>query len=254
MAVSANGERWVLLNASPDVRSQIEATPVLHPRTEANGVRNSPIAAVVLTGAEIDTIAGLLTLREGHAFEIHATQATLDILAANPVFDALPPARVKRAALEPGVVVEVAGVEIEALTVPGKAPLFLAGGDADATIGLRLAAGAGDLFFIPGCAAMTPGLAARLDGAGCVMFDGTLWRDDEMIRAGAGPKTGRGMGHMSLSGPDGTLAAFESIRVGRRILIHLNNTNPVLLEDSAERAAVARAGWDVAEDGMEFTL
>ncbi len=254
VAVSANGERWVLLNASPDVRVQIEATPVLHPRTEEEGVRNSPIAAVVLTGAEIDTIAGLLTLREGHAFEILATQATLDILAANPVFDALPPARVKRAALEPGVVVEVAGVEIEALAVPGKAPLFLAGGDADATIGLRVAAGAADLFFIPGCAAMTPGLAARLDGADCVMFDGTLWRDDEMIRAGAGPKTGRGMGHMSLSGPDGTLAAFESIRVGRRILIHLNNTNPVLLEDSAERAAVAMAGWDVAEDGMEFTL
>lgn len=254
LAVSADGAAWVLLNASPDLRAQLEATPALNPRPAEGQVRHSPIVAVVLTGAEIDTIAGLLTLREGHAFELHATQAALDILAANPVFDVLPCARVPRRALEAGKTIALAGLEIEAMAVPGKAPLFLNGGHVETTIGLRIAAGGGELFFIPGCAAMTSALAARLKGAGCVMFDGTLWRDDEMIRAGAGPKTGRDMGHMSLSGPEGTLAAFADIAARRRILIHLNNTNPVLLSDSAERAAVAMAGWEVAEDGMEFTL
>lgn len=101
---------------------------------------------------------------------------------------------------------------------------------------------------------MTPGLADRLRNAAAVFFDGTLWTDDEMIRAGIGPKTGQRMGHMSVSGPDGTLAAFTRLDVQRRILLHINNSNPILLDDSPERAEVAAAGWDVAYDGMELTL
>ena len=101
---------------------------------------------------------------------------------------------------------------------------------------------------------MVPGLAERLRGAAAVFFDGTLWTDDEMIRAGLGPKTGQRMGHMSVSGPDGTLAAFDGLGVKRRILLHINNSNPILLADSPERAEVAAAGWDVAYDGMELTL
>ena len=107
---------------------------------------------------------------------------------------------------------------------------------------------------MPGCAAMTDALRERLRGAACVFFDGTLWRDDEMILAGAGTKTGARMGHMSIDGPGGTLAAFAGLGVRRRVLIHLNNTNPVLLADSPERAAVEAAGWEVAEDGMELRL
>jgi pyrroloquinoline quinone biosynthesis protein B len=263
LAVTADGERWVLLNAAPDLRAQLESTAALHPRPAP--LRNSPIAAVVLTGAEVDTIAGLLTLREGHPFALYAAPAALETLAANPIFLAVNPATVPRRTLPldaPLALTDAAGpplgLTLEAFAVPGKVPLFQEQGqdpgraDAGETIGLRLSAGGRSLVFIPGCAAMTPALAARIDGADCLFFDGTLWRDDEMIRAGAGPKTGARMGHMSIDGEGGTIAALAGLRIGRRILIHLNNTNPVLLADSPERAAVAAAGWEVAADGMEI--
>jgi pyrroloquinoline quinone biosynthesis protein B len=101
---------------------------------------------------------------------------------------------------------------------------------------------------------MTDALAARLEGAPLVFFDGTLWTDDEMVRSGTGTKSGARMGHMSVSGTDGSLAAFASFQVGRKIYIHINNTNPMLLDDSPERAAALRAGWEVAYDGMEVRL
>jgi pyrroloquinoline quinone biosynthesis protein B len=272
LAVSGDdGARWVLLNASPDLKAQIEATPALHPRPQAGAIRHSPIAAVVLTGAEVDAIAGLLTLRERHRFGLYAGAAVRATLAANPIFRVLDPALVPRRDLPLDRPVALAdgegsplGLAVEAFAVPGKVPLFeeaADGGDpgrADAgeTVGLGVMAEGSDgpLFFIPGCAAVTPALRARLAGAACVLFDGTLYRDDEMIAAGAGPKTGARMGHMSIAGPGGTLAAFADIPVRRRVLIHLNNTNPVLLEDSEERAAVRAAGWEVAEDGMEIAL
>jgi pyrroloquinoline quinone biosynthesis protein B len=265
LAVSADAERWVLLNASPDLPAQIRATPALHPRAAAGRMRHSPIAAVVLTGAEVDTIAGLLSLRERHAFSIFAGPATLDVLDANPIFRVLDQSLVKRRTLPldaPTRLHDAAGdplgITVEAFAVPGKVALYQEQGsdpgraDAGETIGLRVSADAGALFFIPGCAAMTAELTARLRGAHCVLFDGTLWQDDEMIVSGAGAKTGARMGHMSISGPAGVMAAFADLGVRRRILIHLNNTNPVLLADSAERAAAARAGWEVAEDGMEI--
>jgi pyrroloquinoline quinone biosynthesis protein B len=269
LAVSADGERWVLLNAAPELRLQIEATPALHPHPRDGAIRHSPIAAVVLTGAEVDTIAGLLSLRERQAFALHAAPAVLRVLAENPVFNVLNPALVPRRPMpsgEPFALTDAAGAPLgltaEAFPVPGKVALFNedpSGADPGRseegdTIGLALSAGGAELLFIPGCAALTPALRARIGRADTVLFDGTLFRDDEMIRAGAGPKTGARMGHMSLDGPDGTLAAFRDIPVRRRILIHLNNTNPVLLSDSPERAAVLAAGWEVAEDGMEITL
>jgi pyrroloquinoline quinone biosynthesis protein B len=268
LAVSADGQRWVLLNASPDLRAQINATPALHPRPIPGRIRHSPIAAVVLTGAEVDTIAGLLTLREGHPFALYGATQALATLAANPIFQAVNPAIVPRRTLPLGVPLALQdaagaalGLTLEAFAVPGKVPLFAERDGADPgradegeTIGLAIAAGDERLFFIPGCAAMTADLAARLRGAACVLFDGTLFTDDEMLRAGAGPKTGARMGHMSIAGPGGTLAAFAALAVRRRIFIHINNTNPILLADSPERAQVAAAGWDVAEDGMEIRL
>jgi pyrroloquinoline quinone biosynthesis protein B len=188
-------------------------------------------------------------------------------LAANPIFNVLNPALVARRALPldaPLALQDAAGeplgVEVLAFAVPGKVALFQEQGsdpgraDAGETVGLRVSAGGPALFFIPGCAAMTEALAARLRGAACVLFDGTLWQDDEMILAGAGSKTGARMGHMSVSGPQGTLDAFAGLDVRRKILIHLNNTNPVLLDDSAQRAIVTQAGWEVGEDGMEIRL
>lgn len=264
VAVSADGARWLVLNAAPDIAAQILATPALHPRPAPGTIRHSPIAAVAVTGAEVDTIAGLLTLRERHPFGLYAGAKGLAALAMNPIFTVLDPALVPRRELplERAIAVQDGaeapiGVTLEAFAVPGKIALFQeTGGDpgrADDgdTIGLRVSAGGESLFFIPGCAAMTPTLAARLEGAACVLFDGTLWRDDEMIRAGAGQKTGGRMGHMSMAD---SIAAFARLGVRRRIFIHINNTNPALLEDSAERAAIREAGWEVAEDGMEISV
>lgn len=265
IAVSADGIRWLLVNASPDLRDQIRATPALHPRPQP--LRNSPIAALVLTGAEVDTIAGLLHLRERQAFRLYGAQPSLDVLDQNPIFRALNPDFVPREAMPLGTPFlpcdgagAPLGLTLEAYPVPGKVPLF-AEQDSDPgvadegeAVGLAISAGGAVLHYIPGCATMPAALAERLRGAACVLFDGTLFTDDEMIAAGAGPKTGRRMGHMPMTGPGGTLDAFASLDVARRIFIHVNNTNPALLDDSAERAHLRRAGWEVAEDGMEITL
>jgi pyrroloquinoline quinone biosynthesis protein B len=257
LAVSAADERWVLLNASPDLRQQILSTPSLHPKAAP---RHSPIVAVVLSNGDIDHVAGLLTLRESQRFELYATGRILDVLAANPIFDALNPDYVARHRLTLDEPIEVADMDILPFAVPGKVALYMErgepaiGSEGENTIGLELRAGGASFIFVPGCAHMTDALAARLEGARLVFFDGTLWTDDEMIQSGTGTKTGARMGHMSVSGPDGSLAAFALLRVQRKIYIHINNTNPLLLDDSPERAAARRAGWEVAHDGMEVRL
>jgi pyrroloquinoline quinone biosynthesis protein B len=247
---------FVLINASPDLRQQILATPALQPR----GVRTSPIAAVVLTGGEVDQTAGLLTLRERGPFGLYATEGTLAALAANPIFGVLAADVVKRDAIAAGERFGLpGGIEAELFLVPGKPPLYLEGdnpalaAETEANVGIDLSAAGARLVFIPGAAKLTPAIAARLAGADAVLFDGTLFTDDEMIVAGAGSKTGRRMGHMPVSGPDGTLAALKGI-ARRRILIHINNTNPILIEDSPQRRAVEAAGFEVAEDGMRIEL
>lgn len=248
-----------MVNASPDLRQQIEAQPFLHPR---HGLRHSPIAGVILTGGEVDAVAGLLNLRESQRFTLFATSRVHAALHANPIFNALSPAFVERrpVALDhefdlPG------GLVAELFTVPGKVALYLerAGadlsGDAEDTVGLRLSDATGaTCYFIPGCAHLPSGLADRLGHSELVFFDGTLWTDDEMIREGSGSKSGQRMGHMSVADPQGTIAAFRDLGVRRKILIHINNSNPILLDNSPERAAVELAGWDVAYDGMEIVL
>jgi pyrroloquinoline quinone biosynthesis protein B len=255
LAVSTDGDRWLLVNASPDLRAQIQATPVLHPRIDH---RHSPIAAVILTGAEIDQAAGLLTLRERQPFQLLATAATHAFVADNPMFSALQPDVVTRRAIAPGERFSpLPGLEAELFTVPGKIPLYLEGNAAEhdtaANVGVELRSGIARLVYVPGAASVPASVKDRLARADIVLFDGTLYRDDEMIRSGTGEKTGRRMGHMPIDGPDGTLAALAGL-AGRRLLIHINNTNPILVEDSPERARVAAAGWEVAEDGMEIAV
>ena len=263
MAVSADGEHWFLLNASPDLRQQIENTPVLQPRS---GTRSSPISGVILTGGDVDVIAGLLTLRERQPLTVYATARILAVLDANPIFEVLARDVVTRGALALDAPTKLAlpdgtasGLLAELFAVPGKVPLYLEQGsgaqpvlEGEDTVGAMLSDGESRLFFIPGCAAMNDRLRDRLRGADTVLFDGTLFTDDEMVRAGLSAKTGKRMGHMSVSGRDGTIAAFEGLDVRRRILIHINNSNPILLDDSPERASVTAAGWEVAYDGMEI--
>ena len=266
LAVSANGRDWFILNASPDLRLQIEATPALHPR---EGLRSSPIAGVVVPGGDIDAVAGLLHLRERHRFSVYAPARVLAVIAANPIFDVLAPDCVERIELPLDRRIELAGatgpsgVAVVAFAVPAKVPLYLetAGQDPGVSeegdaVGIEIIdTGAGNsFFFIPGCAAMTDRLRRRLTGSELVFFDGTLWRDDEMIRLGVGNKTGRRMGHISMSGDDGAIAAFRDLNVKRRIFIHINNSNPVLLDDSPERHLAEAAGWEIAYDGMEVRL
>ena len=259
LAVSADGDDWALLNAAPDLRQQILATPALHPQ---QAPRHSPLRAVVLTNGDVDHVAGLLCLRESQPLALYATGAILEVLAGNPIFDVLNPAFVTRHRLrleEPVAILP--GLTALPFAVPGKVALYLedaqpaVGAETEDTIGLELRdQGGARVCFVPGCARVTPALAARLDGADLLFFDGTLWTDDEMIRSGTGTKTGARMGHISVSGPDGSLAAFKGLTIGRKIYIHINNTNPTLLDDSPERAAVMAAGWEVAHDGMEVSL
>lgn len=255
IAVSADGQRWTLLNASPDLRSQIVATPALWPQ---GAVRSSPITGVVLTNADVDAVAGLLHLRERQALSLWATPYVLGILAANPIFDVLQPEFVPRQSLEPGRSIQVDdGLWLEAFPVPGKVPLYREGNDlADggASIGVRIAGGFGDTFFVPSCARITPDLKERLSGANLVLFEGTFWTDDEMIDSGASPKSGRRMGHVSVSGEDGVIAQLGDLGIARKVFIHVNNTNPMMLSDSAQRAQVVAAGWEVAQDGLELSI
>jgi pyrroloquinoline quinone biosynthesis protein B len=201
-----------------------------------------------------------LHLREGHRFGLYGAPQSIAVLDQNPIFRALSPANVTRHAITLEEPFSLLGITITAYAVPGKVPLFAEDSTAPAiaadgeALGLALSAGGGTLHYIPGCAMMTASLRARLCGAASVMFDGTLFTDDEMIRLGAGPKTGRRMGHMPMTGAGSTLEAFGDIPVERRIFVHINNTNPALLADSPERAMLTAAGWEVAEDGMELCL
>jgi len=255
LAVSADGESWVLVNASPDLPQQIRQCKALHPRHDTRG---SPIKAVVLTGAEIDQVAGLLSLREREPFTLIATTATLDALSDNSMFDVLTPALVGRQATAAGEALALpGGLRANMFTVPGKIPLYREGGAteaaSDSNVGLELEAGGARIAYVPGAVSLTASMLERLARADVVLFDGTLYRDDEMIQTGAGAKTGRRMGHMPIDGSEGSLAGLGAI-AARRIFVHINNTNPILVDGSPERLLVEHSGWEVAEDGLEIVL
>ncbi len=258
LALSADGVRWLLLNASIDLRQQILATPALQPEGEG---RHSPIAAIVLTNAEVDSAAGLLALRERQPLTIFATLATLEAIGANRMFDVVDRAVAPRRAVALGEIFEpLPGLKLELFAVPGKVPLWLEEGNVsiddigEGTVCVAAEAGGARLVYAPGCARVTEDLDARAGGADVLFFDGTLFADDEMIAAGLGDKTGRRMGHMPVGGPGGTLEAFARHKHVRRILIHINNSNPILIQGSPEEAKANAAGWEVAFDGMEVSL
>ena len=268
IAVSADSKHWFLINASPDLRQQLIATPQLHP--EAGKVRHSPIAGVILTNGEIDAIAGLLSMREGSPFTLYAHQRVLAILKSNSIFNVLGEQNVKRQPIAVDAPFEPAlpdgspsGIEILPFEVPGKGAWYLEGGDHPAggdgagdTLGLRILdkSSGKSFYFLAACARVTDDLKSRLAGAALVFFDGTVWRDDELIAAGLGNKTGRGMGHISMSGDHGAIESLAGLDIGRKVFLHINNSNPALLRGSDERKRVEQAGWQIPADGTEITL
>ena len=267
LAVSADGEQWVLFNASPDLRQQINDNEILQPK---DALRESPIKGVVLTNADVDHVAGLLNLRESQPLRLYGTERVLSVLSANTIFNVLNPDFVSRESISLEKECELRhpdgdslGLRITPFAVPGKVALWLEDKDKgenfgtvdEDTIALEVEdTSGGRFYYMPACARMTDALSARISGADLVFFDGTLWVDDEMIRDGVGIKTGQRMGHMSVSGDDGTIAAFSELDVARKIFIHINTTNPILIEDTPERQAVESAGWEVSYDGMSIEI
>jgi pyrroloquinoline quinone biosynthesis protein B len=268
IAISADGDHWFLINASPDLRQQLIATPQLHPKR--GQLRHSPISGVILTNSEIDAIAGLLSMREGSPFTIYAHPRALAILKSNSIFNVLSESNVRRQAIEVDAAFEPvlpdgspSGIEVLPFEVAGKGAWYLEGkahpagqdsvGD---TLGLRIEDKASGkyFYFLAACARITDDLKSRLAGAALVFFDGTVWRDDELIAAGLGNKTGQGMGHIAMSGEHGAIAGLAGLDIGRKLFLHINNSNPALLHGSAERKMAEQAGWQIPADGTEITL
>jgi pyrroloquinoline quinone biosynthesis protein B len=256
VAVTADGSNYLVIGASPDLRQQIIGSAALRPRAAG---RDSPVVGVVLLSADIDGIAGLLVLREGHAFTVFAPPPLLDGLAANPMFGVLDPAIVRRCPVVPFRPTDCGhGLALTLLPMPGKVPLYAEDRTAvraepATTYAARIDAGGRSLIVAPACAQITDDVRGMLSQADAVLFDGTVFTDDEMIAEGVGSKTGSRMGHVAMAGPDGSLARLASLP-GRRIFLHINNTNPVLLDGSPEQARVTEAGFEIAYDGMMVCL
>lgn len=235
--------------------------PSATPAAQAGSKRASPIASVLITNGDVDHTAGLLTLREKQDFALYATGGVHDIISANPVFQVLDPNHVPKRKIAVGEPFEpVPGLTAELFSVPGKVPLYLetetvdVGEESEMTVGVKLSAHGKTLFYIPGCAHVPESLESRVADADALLFDGTVFVDEEMKNAGVGIKTGRRMGHMPISGEGGSLNAFEGARIAQRVYIHINNTNPIWIDGSDEKKTVEAAGWQVAYDGMDLSL
>ncbi len=256
VAVSTDRRRWFLLNASPDVRSQIEAFPALHP----HGDRLTPLEAVLLTDAELDHTLGLLLLREARALHLYATPAVHKILCdGSGILRTLERyCPVEWRAVVPGADFSLAeGLSCRAFDVPTtKRDRFGTGAEHGRVVGYRLTDehSGGTLVYLPGVQALAQDVRAQIEGCACLLIDGTCWRDDELIRLGLAGKTSREMGHLPLDGPEGSLAQLPSLSIKRTIYVHMNNTNPILLDNTPERRVVEDHGMEVAMDGLEVEV
>lgn len=265
IAVSADGEDWILLNASPDLGAQLRATPALQPR---HGLRHSPIKAVVLMDSQIDHVAGLLSLREGPRLQLYCTpESHEDLTGSLPLLKALdnycgvdwhPMPLVPNG----GEWHDIAGLRVQAVPVPGKAPPYSPRRQAEAhsdnaAVLIEDPATGRRLLYAPGLARVGEAERRSLDACECVLVDGTFWTEDEMVAAGLGRKHAADMGHLpQCDGPHGAgmLKALGACTARRKVLIHINNSNPILDEDGPQRAQLARHGIEVAFDGMELEI
>jgi len=265
IAVSADGDSWFVLNASPEIRAQIESFGGLHPRA----ARDSPIQGILVTNGDMDHCLGLLSLRESHPLQIYATEqtrrgfsegnslyATLERFAGQTTWRDLKLGQAQDLKRLDG---RASGLEVTAVAVPGQPPLhlrarFAPSAEDNVAFRIRDRANGRTLVYLSGVAAITPEVLAAIDGTQCMFFDGTFWAADELIALGLGDKRAEDMSHLPIGGASGSLAQLAHINVPQRYYIHINNTNPILREDSAEHAAVSAAGWRVAYDGLEFEL
>jgi pyrroloquinoline quinone biosynthesis protein B len=258
VTVSADGSRWSLLNASPDLRSQISSFSDLLPK---GGVRGSAIDAVLLTDAELDHITGLLSLREVQPIRLYCTSQVFDwVFASNTVFGALnSPEKFRVTTVEDRKAETIGcGLGFEPMFVRGKVPTYAKTTRTHcdgAAVGYKLidSSRGASLLYVPAIKEIDERFIAAAAACDCLLFDGSFWSDDEMATRGAGTRTASSMGHLPISGPAGSLAQLGDLRI-RKIYTHINNTNPILDETSAERLEVEKAGWEVAEDGMDFTV
>ena len=268
IAVTANNDEWFLFNASPDLGSQILKNKQMHPKVD---LRHSPISGVILTNGDVDHVAGLLTLRERQNLSLYAHERVHSVLKENSIFNVLNPDYVERREMRMNEKFELKnkggnglGIQVEAFEVPGKIALWLEdeskgdnfGTQEGDTIGLKISSleDGKSFFYIPACAKMTDELAERIKNSDMILFDGTLWKNDEMEASKVGQKTGQRMGHMNNSGNDGSMEALKNLNIKRKIYIHINTTNPILLPNSKERKIVEENGWQVSYDGMEIEL
>ena len=258
VAVSADGARWSLLNASPDLRTQIFSFPDLLPKSR---IRESAIGAVLLSDAELDHISGLLSLREAQPIRLYCTSRVFDwVFASNPIFGALnSPERFRVTTMEDRKAETLAcGLSVEAIFVDGKVPTYVKTPPANcdgATVAFKVIDfhARTSLVYVPAIRQIDDRFVVAAAECDCLLFDGSFWSENEMDLRGAGNRTASSMGHVPISGPDGSLAGLRDLSI-RKIYTHINNTNPILDETSAERSEVEKAGWEVAEDGMDFTV
>jgi pyrroloquinoline quinone biosynthesis protein B len=268
LAVSADTGFWFLLGASPDLRTQIEATPELRPR---QGLRQSPIGGAALANADIDHVLGLLLLRELQPLRVYTTDSIRRLLTEdNSMFAMLQriPAQITWTSIAPGIIFplqnptgEDSGLQCRAVSLGTKYPAYVAPdrqselNAREASLGLIVESTSGKrLAYMPAVPQIDSALLEEFESADVLLFDGTFWDDDELIRIQRGSQTARRMGHVPVSSADGSLRRLAGLRRPRRIYVHINNTNPMLNEAGPEYRQVRESGWKIAEDGWQFEL
>ncbi|MEH6625940.1 MAG: pyrroloquinoline quinone biosynthesis protein PqqB [Motiliproteus sp.] len=269
IALSSDGEHWLLFNASPDIRAQLASFSAMQP---ARALRDTGISAVLLIDAQIDHSTGLLMLREGCPFDVYCTDPVFEDLSVGfPIFEMLKswnggglrrhgiPLSPSASNATPFSIPAIKNIRLTAIPLTSKAPPYSphrnnpVEGDNIGIFIEDLATG-GSLFYAPGLGAIEPHLLPWTERADCLLVDGTLWRDDEMIQQEVGTQHGLQMGHMPQSGEGGMIEFLASQKASRKVLIHINNTNPILNEDSAERAELVSHGIEISWDGMDIEL
>ncbi|HKX00462.1 MAG TPA: pyrroloquinoline quinone biosynthesis protein PqqB [Bryobacteraceae bacterium] len=265
IAISSDGQSWYLLNASPDLPKQIEAFAPLQPSARS---RETPIAAIVLTSADLDQVLGLILLRESQPLRVYATRAIRKILVEHNIVFGMVKDQVAWDEIAPGGAFELrsvsgenSGIKCLPFSLAGNYPYYV-GRDLAATLlpeealmGLAISEPAGgSMVYMPAAPRIEESWIGHFERADVLLFDGTFWSDDELVRVRGGGRTARQIGHIPISGTEGSLALLAGLKRPRKIFIHVNNTNPILDEASAEYRQVREAGWEVARDGEEFEL